>query len=103
MHNILLLLFVSFLLLILVGIDVGWSMILSAWFGIATKTDRAVDTILIPQSHDGWGELLRAGADSAVHSGGRAHEPRRADAATDRLGAAHWSDTCAAALAMSRC
>jgi TRAP-type mannitol/chloroaromatic compound transport system permease large subunit len=48
--NLLLLLFVSFLLLILIGIDVGWSMILSAWFGIATKTDRAVDTILIPQS-----------------------------------------------------
>jgi tripartite ATP-independent transporter DctM subunit len=50
MRSLLLLLFASFLLLILVGIDVGWSMILSAWFGIELKTDRAVDTILLPQS-----------------------------------------------------
>jgi TRAP-type transport system large permease protein len=44
------LLFVSFLLLILIGVDVGWSMILSSWLGIISKTDRAVDTILLPQS-----------------------------------------------------
>jgi tripartite ATP-independent transporter DctM subunit len=44
------LLFVSFLLLILIGVDVGLSMILSAWFGILIKTDRAVDTILLPQT-----------------------------------------------------
>ncbi len=44
------LLFISFLLLILIGVDVGWSMILSAWLGIVSKSDRAVDTILIPQS-----------------------------------------------------
>ena len=44
------LLFISFLLLILIGVDVGWSMILSAWFGIVMKSDRAVDTILLPQS-----------------------------------------------------
>ena len=50
MGNLLVLLFVSFLLLILVGIDVGWSMILSAWFGIEMKTNQTVDTILIPQS-----------------------------------------------------
>ncbi|HYL20021.1 MAG TPA: TRAP transporter large permease subunit, partial [Burkholderiales bacterium] len=50
MGNLLVLLFVSFLLLILVGIDVGWSMILSAWFGIEMKTNQTVDAILIPQS-----------------------------------------------------
>lgn len=44
------LLFVSFLLLILIGVDVGLSMILSAWFGVLMKTDRAVDTILLPQT-----------------------------------------------------
>ena len=43
------LLFISFLLLILIGVDVGWSMILSAWFGIVMKSDRAVDTILLSQ------------------------------------------------------
>ena len=43
------LLFVSFLLLILIGVDVGISMVLSAWFGIFTKTDRLVDAILLPQ------------------------------------------------------
>ena len=43
------LLFVSFLLLILIGIDVGIAMVLSAWFGIFAKTDRAVDAILLPQ------------------------------------------------------
>jgi tripartite ATP-independent transporter DctM subunit len=44
------LLFVSFLLLILIGVDVGWSMILSAWFGIVTKSDRSVDSLLLPQT-----------------------------------------------------
>ncbi len=46
----LVLLFLSFLLLIAIGVDVGLSMILSAWFGIAIKSDRAVDLILLPQS-----------------------------------------------------
>jgi TRAP-type transport system large permease protein len=46
----LILLFISFLLLILIGIDVGLSMVLSAWFGIFIKTDRAVGTVLLPQS-----------------------------------------------------
>lgn len=44
------LLFASFLLLILIGVDVGLSMILSAWLGIAAKTERAVDPILLPQT-----------------------------------------------------
>lgn len=43
------LLFASFLLLILIGIDVGIAMVLSAWFGILAKPDRAVDAILLPQ------------------------------------------------------
>jgi tripartite ATP-independent transporter DctM subunit len=47
---VLVLLFLSFLLLIVVGVDVGLSMILSAWLGILIKTDRAVDTILLPQT-----------------------------------------------------
>lgn len=44
------LLFASFLLLILIGIDVGLSMILSAWLGVLVKTERAVDSILLPQT-----------------------------------------------------
>ena len=44
------LLFAAFLLLILIGIDVGLSMILSAWLGILAKTERAVDPILLPQT-----------------------------------------------------
>ena len=43
------LLFISFLALILIGIDVGLSMVLSAWIGIHIKSDRVVDDILIPQ------------------------------------------------------
>lgn len=44
------LLFAAFLLLILIGIDVGMSMILSAWLGVIVKTERAVDGILLPQT-----------------------------------------------------
>jgi len=44
------LLFLAFLLLLLVGFDVGFSMILSAWLGIQAKTDRAVDTVMMPLS-----------------------------------------------------
>jgi len=43
------LLFASFITLILIGIDVGLSMILSAWLGVHIKTDRVVDDILLPQ------------------------------------------------------
>lgn len=43
------LLFVSFIALILIGIDVGLAMVLSSWLGIHVKTDRVVDDILIPQ------------------------------------------------------
>lgn len=44
------LLFAAFLLLILIGIDVGFSMILAAWLGVMAKTERAVDAILLPQT-----------------------------------------------------
>jgi len=42
------LLFVAFLLLLVIGFDVGFSMILASWFGILTKTERAVDASIIP-------------------------------------------------------
>lgn len=45
----LVLLFVSFLLLIIIGIDVGLAMVVSAWFGVHVKTGRVVDDIMIPQ------------------------------------------------------
>ena len=44
------LLFVAFLLLLVVGFDVGFSMILASWFGILSKTERAVDTSIIPMT-----------------------------------------------------
>ena len=43
-------LFVAFLLLIVVGFDVGFSMVLSAFLGIQAKTDRAVDAVMMPLS-----------------------------------------------------
>ncbi len=43
------LLFSTFIVFILLGIDVGLAMTLSAWFGIHLKTDRIVDDILVPQ------------------------------------------------------
>jgi len=46
----LLTLFVSFLVLILIGIDVGWAMIFAAWIGLLVKSGSAVDAIMIPQS-----------------------------------------------------
>jgi tripartite ATP-independent transporter DctM subunit len=46
----LLLLFLAFLLLIVVGFDVGFSMLLAAWLGIQAKTDRAVDSVMMPLS-----------------------------------------------------
>ena len=42
------LLFVAFLLLLVVGFDVGFSMILSSWLGVLSKTERAVDASIIP-------------------------------------------------------
>ena len=44
------LLFVACLLLLVVGFDVGFSMILASWFGILSKTERAVDTSIIPMT-----------------------------------------------------
>jgi len=44
------LLFAAFLLLIMIGVDVGLSMVLSAWLGILAKPERAVDAILLPQT-----------------------------------------------------
>lgn len=46
----LVLLFLALLLLIVVGFDVGFSMVLSAWLGIQAKTDRAVDSVMMPLS-----------------------------------------------------
>ncbi len=46
----LLTLFLSFLVLILIGIDVGWAMIFAAWIGLLVKSGNAVDAIMIPQS-----------------------------------------------------
>ena len=46
----LVLLFAAFLLLIVVGFDVGFSMVLSSWLGIQAKTDRAVDSVMMPLS-----------------------------------------------------
>ncbi len=43
-------LFVAFLLLLLVGFDVGFSMILAAFLGIQAKTDRIVDSVMMPLS-----------------------------------------------------
>ena len=42
------LLFAAFLLLLVVGFDVGFSMILSSWLGVLAKTERAVDASIIP-------------------------------------------------------
>ena len=42
------LLFVAFLLLLVIGFDVGFSMILSSWLGVLAKTERAVDATVIP-------------------------------------------------------
>jgi len=44
------LLFLAFLLLIVVGFDVGFSMLLSSWLGIQAKTDRGVDSVMMPLS-----------------------------------------------------
>jgi len=44
------LLFAAFLLLLLVGFDVGFSMVLSAWLGVQFKTERVVDTTMLPLS-----------------------------------------------------
>lgn len=46
----LLILFLSFIALILIGIDVGWAMIFAAWIGLLLKSGNAVDAIMIPQS-----------------------------------------------------
>ena len=44
------LLFFTFLLLLIVGFDVGFSMVLAAWAGVQFKTERAVDGAMIPLS-----------------------------------------------------
>ena len=44
----LVLLFVAFMLALLVGLDVGFSMLLSAWLGVVSRGDE-VDTVMIPQ------------------------------------------------------
>ena len=44
------LLFVAFLLALLIGFDVGFSMIFSAWLGILAKPGEAIDTAMMPLS-----------------------------------------------------
>jgi len=44
------LLFVAFLLALLIGFDVGFSMILSAWLGILAKPGEAIDTAMMSLS-----------------------------------------------------
>lgn len=41
-------LFASFLLLVVVGVDVGFAMILAAWAGIELKPDHPVSAVLLP-------------------------------------------------------
>ena len=84
--DVLALLFVAFLLALLIGFDVGFSMIFSAWLGILAKPgrgdrhgdDAAVDDLRRRQ--------LCAGAGAAVHPRRRADERGRAHHAPDRLG-----------------
>jgi tripartite ATP-independent transporter DctM subunit len=44
------LLFLAFLLLLVVGFDVGFSMVFAAFLGVQFKTERAVDTTMLPLS-----------------------------------------------------
>ena len=44
------LLFIAFLLALLIGFDVGFSMILSAWLGILAKPGDVIDTAMMPLS-----------------------------------------------------
>ena len=44
------LLFVAFLLALLIGFDVGFSMIFSAWLGILAKPGEAIDTAMMSLS-----------------------------------------------------
>ncbi|WP_027132643.1 TRAP transporter large permease [Geminicoccus roseus] len=44
------LLFLSFLLLLLLGTEVGFAMVIAAWLGIEFKTDRFVDLVMLPTS-----------------------------------------------------
>lgn len=44
------LLFFAFLLLLMIGFDVGFSMVFAAWLGIQAKSERAVDAVMMPLS-----------------------------------------------------
>jgi tripartite ATP-independent transporter DctM subunit len=44
------LLFASFILLLLVGVDVGFAMVAAAWIGIELHGGRGVDAVLLPSS-----------------------------------------------------
>lgn len=44
------LLFLSFLGLLLLGVEIGFAMIIAAWLGIEFKTDRFVDAVMLPTS-----------------------------------------------------
>ena len=51
------LLFVAFLLALLIGFDVGFSMIFSAWLGILSKPGEAIDTAMRLGAHHPMGPL----------------------------------------------
>ena len=44
------LLFVAFLLALLIGFDVGFSMIFSAWLGILANQGELIDAVMMPLS-----------------------------------------------------
>src|SRR5688572_6520383 len=43
-------LFLSFLLVLVIGFDIGFSMLLAAWLGIQAKTGQSVDSVMMPLS-----------------------------------------------------
>ena len=67
------LLFISFLVLLLLGFDVGFSMIVAALVVVVFKTGQAVDPVTIPMSMLA-GVDSRPGAGAALHPRGRADE-----------------------------
>jgi hypothetical protein len=62
------LLFVAFLLALLIGFDVGFSMIFSAWLGILAKPGEAIDMAMMSLSMISGVDSLCAGAGAAVSS-----------------------------------
>jgi TRAP-type transport system large permease protein len=44
------LLFLSFILLLLIGVELGFAMIIAAWLGVLFKTGQSVDPVMLPTS-----------------------------------------------------